>query len=380
MAYPTIGGFSAPGYQGIYIPGYMGDGETQRRLMVGFTLNEEDFPLNNYISVFPTDVPKFFYNRWNSADAVRVPFGSGDDERWADGAERPRDGEEMRMIAEAVEVFRYGKTSYLGEMAQDLSRVGNLLKINQNVQAGKNMLRRSIQTQTALTDSTNYPTTGTKHYYATWTALAADAVTQGYPANYFGVSGTNFAADGTINDPLLGKALSHGVKQILKRSNGRVGMNDLCILMNPNTADRLKNAQEIRAYMAQQAGSIEVLKGQNPKMWPTFGIPDPLYGLKIIVDGTVKVTSKQDHVNNDTQDFVVGDGLLSIIARPGSVQGMPESEAFGSLALWQHKKYAMKAETFADTYNHRIAYGVSDMFAVKLVAPEITFTIANCFG
>lgn len=377
MAYPAVNVFSTFGYQNVYIPGYMGDGALQSRIMVGFTMNEDEFALNNYVTLFGADEPKFYYQRFYNADFVRVEHATALDARWADGAEIPRAHEGPRSTNQAVELLYYGERDYIGDRVVDLSKVGPLIPIRQNWYATRAMIRRAIQAHTALTTSGNYPSSGTKHYYATWNALATDAVTQGYPANYFGVAATDTIFTGTINDPLCGKALKHGVLQILKRSNGRVKPQDLVLLMNPNTANRLANSQEIRAYMAQQVGSIDVLKGQQPALWPTFGLPNPLYGLKVMVDATTKTTTKQDHVNEDTQAFVIQDGLVCILARPGAVTGMPGSEAFSSLALWQHKKWAMKPETFPDPQNHRVAIQFLDAYTVQLVSPEITWTIAD---
>lgn len=379
MAYPGVAAFSTFGYQNVFIPGYIGDKESQKRLIVGFTLNEDEAALNNYVTVYGADEPKFYYTRYYSPDFARRPHSTGVDMRWADAAERPKAQEGPRFRNQLVEMVRYGTVDYIGDMVVDLSKVGPLIPIRQQTFAGEFMLNRAIQTITALTTSTNYPSGGTTHYYADYGDLANVAVTLGYSANYFGVAGTNTILDGTINDPLIGKVLKHGVLTILKRSNGRIKPQDLMLLMNPNTANRLANTQEIRAYMAQQVGSIDVIKGKEPSLWPTFGLPNPLYGLKVIVDPTVKVTTKQDHVNEDTQGFVVPDGLIAIVARPGGVSGMPGSEGFGSLALWQHKTWAMKPETFPDPQNHRVALTFMDMFAVDLVAPEVTFTIVDAF-
>lgn len=377
-AYPAVQAFGPAGYQNIYIPGYMGDAESQRRLIVGFTLNEEDYALNNYVTVFGADKPKGFYLRYYSPDMVRVPFGDGKDLRWADGADRPRAGENPRFVNEQFELFRYGDMTFLGDQAEEFSDIGPLIPTIQTAFASQFMVRRTIAAHTALTDSTAYPPGGTVHYYSKYGVLANAAVTLGYNAGYFGVAGTNTVFDGTINDPLLGKMLKHGVVTILKRSNGRVKPQDLMLLMNPNTASRLANTQEIRAYLAQQSNSIDVLQGKGATpLWPTFGLPNPLYGLKVLVDPTTKVTTKQAHTAEDTQTFVIQDGLMSIVARPGGVSGMPGSTGFGSLALWQHKKQAMKPETFPDVENRRVKIAFSDMFVVKLVAPEITFTVAD---
>lgn len=376
MAYPTLGQFSTFGYQNVYIPGYQGDGESQKRFIVGFTLNEEGFALNNYVTVVGSDKPIAYYMKFKSEDFVRIPHAGGEDLRWADGTDRPRAQENPRFTNVQYELRRYGDQTTIGDMAEQFSDIGSLLPIVQESFATQFMVRRAISAQTALTTSGNYPT-ATTHYYAKYGVLANAAASLGYPAGYFGTAGTQTIYDGTLDDAFIGKTLNHAMTLILKRSNGNVKPSDLILVMNPNTAARLAKTREIRSYLAQQAGSLDVLKGQTPGMWPTFGLPNPLYGLKVLVDATTKVTSKQDHVNDDSQDWVVADDQISIVARPGSVAALPNSRPYSSLVLFQHKKWAMKPETFPDPENHRVKAAFSDMFTVELVAPEITFTIAD---
>lgn len=379
MAFPEQAAFSSFGYQNVFIPGYMGDGESQKKLIVGFTLNEADWALNNIVNVYGADKPYFFYTRFHSPDFSRVPHSNAWDSRWIDGSERPLSQEKPRFVNEPVQLYRHSVHDYLGDWTQDLSEIGPLIPIMQQTFAAEFMLKRSARTVTELTTSTNYPTAGTTHYYADWNALATAASSLGYSSLYFGTAGTNTILDGTINDPFIGKALKHAVITILLRSNGRVRPENLQVIMNPNTANRLANTQEIRAYMAQQARSLEVLQGKEPKTWPTFGLPNPLYGLEVIVDPLVYNTAKTDLGTADTPTFVWPDGMISVITRPGGVAGMPGSVGFGSLALWQHKKWAMRPETFPDPQNHRLAVTFMDAYEVKLVAPEITFTIEDAF-
>lgn len=377
MAYPGLGQFSTFGAQNVYMPGYMGDDASQKRLMVGYTWNEEDFALNNYSTVFGADKQKFFYNRWRSEDFVRVPQTTAVDMLWADGTDRPKADEKPRFTSEAVELYRYGLYDFIGDMVEDYSDIGSLIPIMQDKFAARCMLVRALFAQTEITTSTNYPT---GHYYADYGDLANDASTLGYPASYFGTAGTNTIADGTLNDGLIGKVIKHAVKLINRKTNGQVKPSDLVIVMNPNTADRLANSQEIRVYLAQQVNSIDVLQGEGATaLWDTFGLPKKLYGIKVMVDPTVYTNAKQDHVNADTQSYVWADGLISIMARPGSVKGMPNSASFGSLAIWQHKKWAMKPTTSYDADNRRTKVMFEDMFQTVLVAPEATFTLAGCF-
>lgn len=383
MAYPTLGVMSTFGYQNVYIPGYQGDGESQKKFLVGFTLNEDAFALNNYVTVVGADKPQAYYLKFNSPDFVRVPFAAGDDLRWMDGTDRPRAQERPRFTNIKYELLRYGDHDFIGDMAEEFSDIGSLIPIMQQTFATQFMVRRAIAAQTALTTSGNYPTDGTTHYYSKWGVLANDSTVVGsgqtYPTGYFGVAGTNTGYDGTLDDPLLKKAINHGLNLIQRRSNSQVQPKDCALVINPNTAARIASTREIRSFIAQQPGVTEIVQGKAPFPYTgmQYGLPDYLYGLKVIVDGTTKNTSKQDHVNSDSQVYVVADNQISIVARPGSVAALPNSRPYSSLVLFQHKKWAMKPETFPDPENHRIKVAFHDMFTVQLVAPEITFTIKD---
>lgn len=380
MAYPAVATFTVPGYQNVYIPGYMGDGESQRRLMVGFALNEDNWTLNNYLTVFGSDKPIAYYSRFYHPDFVRIAHADGVDAAWADATERPKADPGARHTFESYELKRYSQSMYTGDMAQEFSDIGSLIKLNQDVLASRAMIRRSVFAHTELTTSSNFQTTGSVHYYAKYGVLANAASALGYDTGYFGAAGTDNITVGTINDPVIGKVIKHGVKVILKKTNGQVGPQDLMLVMNPNTADRLANTQEVRAFIAQQVNSIDYTKGQGDfKIWPTFGLPNPLYGLKVLVDATTKVTTKHDNVNEDTGTFVLQDGLFAIVSRPGGVSGIAGSSSFSTLALFQHKKDAMKPETLPDVRSRRVEVAFTDFFTVKVVAPETAFVIADCF-
>lgn len=377
MAFPGLGQFSAPGYPNNYIPGYAGDGENQKRFIIGYTLDEASWATGNYLTVLGADKPRAFYPRYLSEDFARVPHATGLDMVWANGAERPKAGEDPRFTNEEYKLERYGKTGFVGDQTEEYSEIGSQVTLLQETYAGQARIFRTIMTQTEMTTSANY---ASGNYYADWGDLANDAVTQGYAAGYFGVAGTDTITSGTVNDPLIYKFFDHAVRKILLKSNGRIQSKDLIAVMNPTTAARLAKTQEIRVFNAQQSGSINYTQGKAPyEYWPTMGLPNPLYGLKILVDPTVKVAAKQDHVNAGTQAFAIPDGQITILARPGSITGVNGSVPFSSLVLWQHKKDAMKPMTEVDPFNKRIKVGFEDMFVVKLVGGDISFNITDVF-
>lgn len=375
MAFPGLGQYSTFGYPNVFIPGYMGDGEAQKRFIVGYTLDEDAFALNQYTTVVGADKPIFYYMKWNSQDFVRVPHATGLDLQWHDGTDRPSAQENPRFTNILVELQRYGDHTFIGEMTEEFSDIGSMIPIIQESFATQFMVRRAIAVQTALTTAANYPSDGTTHQYTKYGILATNASTLGYSASYFGTAGTDNIYNGTLDDPFIKKTIAHAVRLILLRSNGRVKASDLCIVISPWTAARLAATKEIRSYNAQSPVSIDYTKGTGDFPAASFGLPNPLYGLKVIIEGTTKNTAKQDHVNADVQSFVMANDQLTIMARPGSVSGMAGSSAYSSVVVFQHKKWAMKPETFVDPENHRTKVAFSDFFAVEMTAPELTFSI-----
>lgn len=382
MAYPTLGQFSTPGYANTFIPGYAGDGESQKQFIVGWTLNEEAFAFNAYVTVVGADKPVFYYRKYKSEDFVRVSASDQAMRTWADGADMPKTPAGARFTNLLVELRRWGEHDFIGDMSEDYSDIGSQIPLLQKTLASRAMVQRAIDVQAALTTSGEYPSTGTTHYYAKWGVLANDSTIVGsgqtYPTGYFGTAGTNTAYDGTLDDPLFAKMLNHMMGIIQRRTNSQVQPKDLALVLNPNTAARLAKSREVRAYLAQNAGSLAVIQGKTPTYnGMMYGLPDPFHGLKVVVDGTTKTTARHDHVNDDAQVYVVADNQISIVARPGAVSGIPGSRSYGSLVVWQDKKRAMKPKTEPDAFNERVKVGLQDMYAVRLVAPEATATIAD---
>lgn len=378
MAYPAVQAFATPGYANVFLPGYMGDGEARNRLMVGFPFNEEAWGLPNYVTVIDTDTPKAYYSRWYNPDFVRRPHAASGDRRWADGAERPLAQQGARHIFQEVELKRFGESRTIGDLAQQFSQIGNLIKGAQDELAGLAMVDRTIQTQTEVLTEANWQSSP-DHYFAKYGVLAAAAASVGYAAGYFGTAGTQTIADGTVNDPFIGKVISHAVNIIAMETNGRVQPKDLVLVVNPTTAARLAKTQEIRAYLAQQVGSLDVLKGKDPAFWPAHGLPNPLYGIRVYVDYTTKVTSKADNANADTKTWAVADGAFEILSRPGGVSGMAGGRSFSTICLFQHAKDAMKPATFPDPRSERVEVAIKDFYVPVPVAPETGFIIENVF-
>lgn len=377
-----------PGYQNVYIPGYMGDGESQKKLLVGYSLNEDVVALNQWVTVYGTDKPVAYYTQFNSSDLIRQKNLSGNDRRWADGADRPNAFESPRFTNRQYQCLRYGEGLWIGDLSEEFTEIGSLITLNQEFLASRALSWRSIVATAKVTDPTSYFTTSvpnvTDNYFATWTTMKAalEAASPGpgqYPTGWFGAT----LYSGTITVPVVKRYLLQAIKEIGRRTNGRVTEKDLLVLMNPVTAVKLSATEEFVAYLAQQSGSLDVLTGKSPNIsTSTYGMPNPLYGLKCVVDATTYTlgapeVATQTNIDYGLQQYVVPDNFIAVLARPGSVAGMSGSSGFSAMAIFQYVKQAMKPETKVDVWNKRTEVGLVDFFTAEMVAPDCAYAVGN---
>lgn len=378
---------TVPGYPNVFIPGYMGDREAHARMLVGWALNEDTIAMNKYITVVGTDVARAYYPVFNSSDFVRLKNRTGEERKWADSAERPTAMQGVRFVNREFNLERYGESAFVGELAEEYSQIGSLVTLNQETLASRALAWRSTIVAAVLTDPTRYFTTtvpaANDTYFTTWTTMKAalEGVGKPYPAGYFGA---NIYA-GTMTSPVFKKFVGQAVRMILRRTNGRVRLKDLAIVANPNSWAKLAATEEIHTYLAQQSGSLDVLKGESPEFDDTaFGIPNPLYGMKVISEGTAVVIGAPVDSPTDAdygnQAYTLADDFFAIVSRPGSVTGMKGSTGFSSIVLFQNKSRALKPTTFLDQRSERIEVAMEDMFTLELVAPDATMAVGNGIG
>lgn len=373
-----------PGYQNIYIPGYMGDKSAHEKFLVGFTLNEDMIALNQWLTVVGTDSPRAYYPIFNSSDFVRLKNNTGRDRHWQDGTERPTAMQGPRFTNREFRLERYGESTFIGNMAEEYSQLGSLITLNQEQLASRALVWRSVVAASVITDPSKYITTGspapTDTYFASWAAMKTALEGGGgpYPSGYFGA---NLYA-GTINAPVAKRFFGWAVQEVQRRTNGRVKIKDLLFLINPRTAAKLAATEEVHAYLAQQVNSQKLLEGSDPAFDnAAYGIPQPFYNIRVVCDATAvafgaPIDSPTD-ADYGMQSYVIPDDFIAVATRPGSVAGMANSASFSSVVLFQNKERALKPSTFPDVRSERVEVAMEDMFTVDLVAPDCTIAIGD---
>src|SRR5208283_4966873 len=78
-------GAGFPGPYDVYVPNH----EASGGLLIGFSRNKEDFAVNNYIQLFPSQQMFGVYASYTSRNAARIISPTDAEHVWADGDPRP---------------------------------------------------------------------------------------------------------------------------------------------------------------------------------------------------------------------------------------------------------------------------------------------------
>jgi hypothetical protein len=144
---------------------------------------------------------------------------------------------------------------------------------------------------------------------------------------------------------------------------------------------RLAGTEEMHAYLAQQANSQAVLKGESPDSDEAEGLPSLVYKIRPCEEATTftlgaPVDSATD-ADYGQQQYVIPDDFFAFLARPGSVTGMEGSRGFSSVVVFQNANRALKPTTFQDIRSERVEVAIEDMFTTDLVAPDCSFAMGT---
>lgn len=122
-------------------------------------------------------------------------------------------------------------------------------------------------------------------------------------------------------------------------------------------------------FVANSPFAQAQVRGDAPGYNTTWGLPDKLYGVDVVVEDAVKVTSKKGAT--DARDFTTGGDTAYLIARPGGLVGVEGSPSFSFLQLFMYEE--MGVESKDDPDNRRTNGRVVEMYDVRVVSP-----IAGC--
>lgn len=337
-----------PNNQSVFVP------TLSTQLQVDYTRNVNSFPILRYVDITPTEKTKGYYVKFKAEDqarAVHVP----NDFVWAPGSDRPRGTWNNEMFEfQQYSCVRYNYPFRIGWL-EEQQAAWDLLSKETSHKAAQAMTCRAIRIANLLTTSANWPAAST----ATATAL-----------------GGGTWDDATATNPYILKSILAAVNLIVTSTNGAVQYEDLRLVFSPTVAALVRESEEFIDFIKQQPSSPAIWSRDNFNNG-RYGLPPYIYGLEVVVDDTVEVTTPPviGSAAATNRAFVWPAASAAIVTKKRMSTG--DGSTYSTATLFSYSPDEMAVEVFNDAVNRVYLGGVTENTAEVLVAPESGFLITN---
>ena len=151
-------------------------------------------------------------------------------------------------------------------------------------------------------------------------------------------------------------------------SLGAIEPDDVYLVINPTLARQLTESQEIVEYLKSSPEAYAQVRGElrDSNQNVAFGLPNKLYGVNVIVEKTVRVTSKRRATS--AKSYVLPTATPFMVVRPGSLEATYGGPNFSAVTGFMYEE--MTTETKRDKDNRRTSGRVVEDYTYILTAPE----------
>lgn len=326
---------------------YVPSTEATNNMVVDFSRNPQSFPLNRYVQIVPVTKDVGYYTSFTVEEAGRVLQSNLSDRKWADGDDAPTD----RGGTESFEFLPYGTQRYtwgfrIGQKATKMAS-WDILAQHARIKSQQAMTGRTQLVVTAATTTGNYPAAHTS---------AVSSIT--------GVTG-KWDLSTTARMDIM-RSIHYALDTIQKSTLGGVNLDDFKLVLSPGCARKIAVAQELADYIKGSPDALAYIRG---KLGPNaqFGLPPTYAGVELVVENTVKVTSRKGATK--AASYVLADTTPFICARPGALVAPTDSQTaptFSTHSLFMYEEMTVEQKYDAD---NRVNKGrVVEDFAAKVTA------------
>ena len=341
--------FVAPSPTNIYIASAQATGG----LVVSHSRNPDDFPFTEYVKYMSVDKTKGFYKFYRAENAARISQDMGARYSWPHGGIRPTGFDAPELFRDqSYETFRisfpYGHSEAEVEQADF-----DILAHSRAMVAQQLMTYRGVLISTALQN--------------------ADWSTYGNTSTATALSGGLWDA-ATAENAYISLGLTKAIQSVKRATLGVAKFKDYRVVMNPNTAAKLGHSQEMHALYKQSVFAA-ALTERDAKLFNEYGIPPVVAGLKIVVDDTVRITSK-DGASSLSSGYTIPDGKIYIVTRPGGIESTSGNIATSTVTMFYYKDEMTVFEKH-DKDNERYTGTVTQDVDIQIIDPRCGFEITS---
>jgi hypothetical protein len=358
--------FVSPGPNNVWVPSWEATGQ-----MIAFIRDPKTFPINNYIAFRPAKKMVGLYLKLNSSHASRVY--NADQFRWPEGTDRPTgDNNTIPFLFEPYRTERYDVPVRLGNNIVNQAD-WQIIAAHTAVNLQQAMTLRTWQIVSTLDNASN------------WAGNTSDVDT------LVGSVGATWA-NSTGATQTIRKSINAAVIEITRKTNGLLGKHQLNLVLHPKAAASIAESQEIIDMVKQSPIAEAQVRGESNGRNSTYGLPNQLYGVELVVENTVRNTAKVGAT--DDLQFVKAENSAFLTSKvealPGDhVADMGSTPNFSTFQLFYYdgesgtseyshglsKKSSesgglLVVEMFNDVRNKRTEVHVVENYAQEMVAPE----------
>lgn len=336
-----------PGGSNTYVKNHQATGN----LVVSYSRNPSKFPFARYVQYRKVTKDAGFYLRVTAENAARVVGASLSEFVWPDGADAPRRnaGTESFKFVD-YKTTRLAPDFTLGWKSRDQAD-WNIQDMEQQFHVHQLMTLRGVSIGAVLENTANWDASH---------ILDVDDGTTDVPGN------TGSWELSTSQRQDIKRSLNVSCGLIHKHTLGVVQRSDIQLVINPNTAQRLGESQEIIDFVKQAPDSWKMIQGELSGLNSQWGMPDKIYGIPVVVDDTVVVTTARG-ATTPTYSYSLTDGNGFLISRPGGLTSNAVSgPSFSTIMGLFYEE--MTVETKDDPDNRRVNGRTVDDVAWEMVS------------
>jgi len=325
-------------------------------LITQYARNPKDFPFARYVQYKDVKQDTGYYLKMTAEQAGRLVGGELSEFVWPDGADRPKNNNGTESFAWAdyrTERYNFGFT--VGDKARKQAgwKIEDTEAGNHAQQA---MTGRTRQLHLALQNSSNWET--------------------GHRVDVATIDGVTGRWDQSTTQRLdIKKSINYAVNKIRMATLSAVKQKkDMRLVMSPRTAQAIGETQEMVNAFIQSIEARKHWEGKYPD-YSEYGIPNFLYGIEVVIEDTVMVTSRRG-ATTATRADVCADGEVYLVSRPGGLVAKSNNgPSFSSLMCFTFED--MTVEDRYDRDNRRYEGNVVFDSYQGIIAPASCFCFTN---
>lgn len=352
--------------------------------VIAYTRDEKEFKINKYAEFVETKKPDGAYTKIGRDQQIRID--NINRSHWAPGADRPK-GDWNKQVFEhvAFSTKRYHEPWELDYMTIDTFDSFDVKLAHMQLVVSQAMTSMTYRFLNLMTTSANWGGVHVKTAHQ-WSGISSP--------NGFWHKASADEASPSFN--AIEKTL-HGVMSAIHMdTNGKVTPSKLRMIINHNTAQKIKSSGEWSAYMKGSPDALPQLRdpGNINMAW---GLTERFKGLVEIVveDGMyleAQRNSDESEVATASRKPLMPDNMALICTQIGGVDGTYGAPSFSTGQIFFYPKPLKGARiedgeggrlvttAIPDDLNERIVGGATCMTAEVLAAPHSGALITNLFS